>query len=117
MPRRYRTPDLVAYLNGGEPPTPKSDVYQLGLVLAELFTGVNPQKQSKANDLTDPVELVLDSLAAIPLSCRDPLAQLIGEMLRPDLETRPLAADALDRLIPLVLKVAETADALDGRVL
>jgi hypothetical protein len=38
MPRAYRTPDLVAYLRGGPPPTPKSDVFQLGLVLAELFT-------------------------------------------------------------------------------
>jgi hypothetical protein len=39
MPRCYRTPDLVAYLKGGPPPSPKSDVFQLGLVLAELFTG------------------------------------------------------------------------------
>src|SRR6266540_3118358 len=30
MPRFYRTPDLVAYFQGGQEPTPRSDVFQLG---------------------------------------------------------------------------------------
>src|SRR5262249_37848427 len=38
MPRNYRTPDLVEYYKGGPVPTDKSDVYQLGLLFAELFS-------------------------------------------------------------------------------
>jgi serine/threonine protein kinase len=37
MPRFYRTPDLVACLNGESGITTKSDVFQHGLVLAHLF--------------------------------------------------------------------------------
>lgn len=57
MPQRYRTPDLVSYLKGGPPPTPKSDVFQLGLVLAELFAGQNPQKAMAKGGYRSPIEL------------------------------------------------------------
>lgn len=42
MPKYYRTPDLVEYAKDGTPLTAGSDVFQLGLVLCELFVGVNP---------------------------------------------------------------------------
>ncbi len=55
MPFYYRTPDLVDYLNNVASITTKSDIFQLGLVLAQLFTGWNPAKAAK--NFTDPVEL------------------------------------------------------------
>lgn len=43
MPRYYRTPELVAYARNEREDIPiESDVFQLGLVLAKLFTGKNP---------------------------------------------------------------------------
>jgi serine/threonine protein kinase len=57
MPRFYRTPDLVEYLNGGPRPTTSSDVFQLGLVLAELFTGSNPEKPMGRGGFRSRVEL------------------------------------------------------------
>ncbi len=55
MPRHYRTPDLVTYYKREGPITPKSDVFQLGLVVAELFTGKNPLLPHE--DFADPVKL------------------------------------------------------------
>ena len=57
MPRNYRTPDLVSYFKYGTAPSPRSDVFQLGLVLCELFTGMNPQKPMVANDHAAEIEL------------------------------------------------------------
>ena len=42
MAQMYRTPELVEYQVSGKKPPPASDVFQLGLVAAELFTGKNP---------------------------------------------------------------------------
>lgn len=42
MPRSYRTPELVAYASSNVPLCFESDIFQLGLVLCELFTGKNP---------------------------------------------------------------------------
>lgn len=49
MPRYYRTPELVAFARGevSEFYT-ESDVFQMGLVLSWLFTGVNPLRSSKS---------------------------------------------------------------------
>lgn len=42
MPHFYRTPELVKFANGEDTLHIESDVFQLGLVLAEMFTGNNP---------------------------------------------------------------------------
>lgn len=55
MARYYRTPELVNYANKTAPLYLESDVFQLGLVLAELFTGKNPLKP--AMDLHMPIQL------------------------------------------------------------
>lgn len=49
MPRYYRTPELVAFARGevSEFYT-ESDVFQMGLVLSWLFTGVNPLRSSNS---------------------------------------------------------------------
>ena len=51
----YRTPDLIDYLNHKTQVTQKSDIFQLGLVIAQLFTGVNPCK--KVENLTDDFDM------------------------------------------------------------
>ncbi len=42
MPHFYRTPELVNFANRKDTLHIESDVFQLGLVLAEMFTGENP---------------------------------------------------------------------------
>ena len=56
LPFFYRTPDLVDYINGKSDLTTKSDVYQLGLVAAELFTGRNPQIRPENDDVLSNVQ-------------------------------------------------------------
>ena len=46
MPKAYRTPELVAYAKSESQICKESDIFQLGLVLCELFTGKNPLKPS-----------------------------------------------------------------------
>src|SRR5579862_4002619 len=55
MPKYYRTPDLVKYAKGEQSLTTASDIFQLGLVAAEMFTGQNPLKRSV--NMLDTVEL------------------------------------------------------------
>ena len=55
MARYYRTLELVNYANHKDKLHIESDVFQLGLVLAKLFTGENPLKE--CNDLHSPIEL------------------------------------------------------------
>ena len=112
MPARYRTPDLVRYLNGEALPTPKSDVFQLGLVTAELFTGHNPQRWAK--DFTDPVEL--DPLGVVPGAMSAGIANLIKRMLLMDPSARDPAAKFIDPWQGIFLSAVERAHALDGRV-
>ncbi len=112
MPRSYRTPDLVAYLQGGPDPTVNSDVYQLGLVLAELFGGANIQKPM-SSEFTDPIEL---NPFFIPGSLGKPIKDLIGLMLDENRDERPEAAELLPQWQDLFLDAGRRADALDGRV-
>lgn len=55
MARFYRTPELVAYAKREDELHIESDVFQLGLVLTELFTGKNPLIPSE--DLRSPIRL------------------------------------------------------------
>lgn len=55
MPYFYRTPELVAYANKQDVLHIESDIFQLGLVLAELFTGSNPLLSSA--DIKAPIQL------------------------------------------------------------
>jgi eukaryotic-like serine/threonine-protein kinase len=54
MAQMYRTPELIDYHNGGPEPPAVSDVFQLGLVAAELFTGLNPLQHAGPSK---PIEL------------------------------------------------------------
>lgn len=92
MPYRYRTPDLVAYLTSGTPPTPKSDIFQLGLVIAEMFTGKNPLKPQA--DFNAPIELA--PLARVRGKSSRGIDQLILQMLEKDPGRRESAESFLD---------------------
>jgi serine/threonine-protein kinase len=113
MPRNYRTPDLINYLKGGPPPTGRSDVYQLGLLFAEMFSGSNPQRPMKADDFTEPIEL---TPFKIPGGLGEPIKNLIEPMLRGDPAERSSTAELLPTWQDLFLEAASRAHALDGRV-
>lgn len=92
MPRHYRTPELVAYANGKTSRFyTESDCFQMGLVLAWLFTGVNPLKASE-DKLAD-----ID-LGAIPL-IKEPSGYIIRNtivsMLEYDYHKRVSPSEAL----------------------
>lgn len=97
MPRNYRTPDLVEYFKGGTPPSPSSDVYQLGLVLTELFTDVNPQDPLEGNDYA--AEIKLSRFRDVDHPRWGPVKDVLKEMLRDDPRIRP----APDQLIQAFL--------------
>jgi len=113
MPFFYRTPDLIAYAKGEADITPKSDVFQLGLVIAELFTGRNPAKRPQ-NHL-DPLEL--EPIAAIPGGLANQIETLINRMLTLDPVARPDASALLDPWQGVFQAAAERAQALEGKVL
>lgn len=113
MPRGYRTPDLIDYLRGGPPPTSGSDVYQRGLVFAEMFSGANPQRPMKTGDFTEPIEL---DPFAIRGGLGQPIHDLIEPMLHPDPAQRPSATELFPKWQDLFLEAAKRAHALDGRV-
>lgn len=80
----------------GEPASPPSDIYSLGLLLQELFTGRAPYKRSStvhellvasAMGLSSPIE-------GLPSE----LARLISEMKAVDPGQRPTAPEVTDRL-------------------
>jgi serine/threonine protein kinase len=112
MPFRYRTPDLVEYLRKGVPPTCKSDVFQVGLVVAELFTGWNPQRPAKS--FTDEIEH--DSLQVIPGAMAPGIGNLIAKMLTMDPMQRPSAGALLDPWQGVFLDAAKRTHALEGKV-
>jgi serine/threonine protein kinase len=84
MPKFYRTPELVAYAKGTGELSLKSDIFQLGLVVAEMFTGKNPLKFSK-----DPYsDIEINPLGNIPGVFGRGIAGLIKKMLCIDTEKR-----------------------------
>ncbi len=85
MPRRYRTPDQVLYFRDKVPITAKSDTFQLGLVISELLTGVNPER---ATDLME-ADVELDDLPRIDHPSGDQILNLLQSMLKFDPAKRP----------------------------
>jgi serine/threonine protein kinase len=90
----YRTPDLVNYLNSKSQLTQMSDIFQLGLVVAHLFTGFNPC--IKADKLTD--DFKMHPLGNIPsVRYGGLIAQNIKTMLEVELSNRIGHQKALDK--------------------
>ena len=111
MPRYYRTPDLVSYLKGDSGISTKSDVFQLGLVLARLFTGWNPEKSSK--EFTDPVEL--EPVRRIPSKLGGNVVGLLNRMLEMDPDKRPSAGNLVDGWEGVFRNAVDTSHKLEDR--
>jgi len=113
MPFKYRTPDLIRYARGNVAEiTPKSDIFQLGLIAAELFTGRNPQ--NSATSILD--ELQMTPLGHIPGRYGRHIKESIQMMLIDDPEERPSAAELITRWQGDFENVAENINSLEGRV-
>jgi len=113
MPFLYRTPDLVSYARQEADLTAKSDVFQLGLVICELFTCRNPCKRSR--NLLDNVDL--ESILDVPGVHGPRIKLLIEEMLIPEFNRRPNAGDLIDPWEGVFREVVSLSHQLEGRVI
>ena len=113
IPFFYRTPDLVGYVNGKSALTTKSDIYQLGLVLAELFTGRNPMVRSE--DLRAPVEL--EVLRDIRGGLGGGVKRTIELMIQGNPNDRPSPDDLMDRWQGLFEDAVLRAHSLNGKAI
>lgn len=112
MPRFFRTPQLVKYINKQEYLNLKSDIFQLGLVLSILFTGKNPLKP--AQNISDPIEL--EKLEPIPGKYGAEIEGLINRMVNTD-ETMILEIDELcKRFYNIFLRFVIDMHGLEGNI-
>ncbi|MHB8880892.1 MAG: serine/threonine protein kinase [Thermodesulfovibrionales bacterium] len=112
MPRSYRTPDLVDYALTGSGLTTKTDVFQLGLVLAEMFCGKNPCKQN--DDRLSPVEL--EEIGNVSSIHGERIRGILREMLEKDPNIRPAATDLIDSWEGVFREVVVQLSQIEGRV-
>jgi serine/threonine-protein kinase len=94
MPQMYRTPELVEFHTKGKKPPPASDVFQLGLVACEMFTGKNPLRPGGPRT---PVQLEALRIMAGP--AEETIRARLEEMIVIDTQARLPAR----RLLPLWL--------------
>jgi serine/threonine protein kinase len=112
IPFSYRTPDLISYAKNESNITPKSDVFQLGVVAAELFTGWNPQIPT--NNLLDPLKM--KPIGTVAGKWGGQISNLINNMIVPDPNQRPSANELMDSWQGAFENVAKDAYALEGHV-
>jgi serine/threonine protein kinase len=98
MAQNYRSPEIVPFAKDGTPLPPASDIFQLGLVAAELFTGKNPLKPKGGMDRVE-----LNLLAEVPEPHSATITALLHDMLVMSTADRITAANALDRWQELYL--------------
>lgn len=113
MPFYYRTPDLVSYTKNEIDLSTKSDIFQLGLVLTELFTGRNPCKAPRHK--LEPVEL--DEMGRIPGDFSRRIERILNKMLKPDPAERESVDRLLDHWSGVFQNISNLAHSLNGRVL
>ena len=112
MPYNYRTPDLVSYAKGDAGLTTKSDVFQLGLVLAQLFSGKNPA--SPSSDPLAPFEM--STIGRIPGDLGAGIYTLIKRMLTVDPSQRPDAESLMSPWQGILEEAVAISHRLEGKV-
>lgn len=90
---KYRSPDIVTAIKNNAALTAKSDVFQLGLVLTELFTGTNPCLETPKGDS----KVFIDDLKAVHGKFGDRISKLLQEMLEQDASKRPDATSLIGK--------------------
>lgn len=102
MPYFYRTPELVAYANKQDVLHIESDIFQLGLVLTELFTGNNPLLPS--TDIKAPIRL--NRIGQVTGTNDSGLiVTLLRKMLKENYNERPSIDELLSNFTMLYEKV------------
>lgn len=114
-PYYYRTPDIINYEQDEGDLTPKSDVFQLGLVLVELFTGRNPEKTPDPEEDHPPVEL--EELKFIHGTRGGEVSDLLDQMLIMEPSDRPSAEDLIGEWRKLLEDTTRQELELNGRIL
>jgi serine/threonine protein kinase len=112
MPQFYRTPELVAYAKQEGELHLHSDIFQLGLVFAQIFSGWNPLKPT--TNLLDPIELF--QVAKIDGKFGGRIASIIKQMLNMDPNLRPSSKRLLDDFTGVFLDFASARYELDGEM-
>lgn len=116
FPRSYPTPDLIEYCKQRQNPlplSPKSDVFQLGLVIAELFTSDIPVEPRE--EPFSPI-LIRSNIGAVLGSQGEIIKSAISKMLLLQTEHRPSATELFDTWEGIFLQLATMAQQLDGQL-
>jgi serine/threonine-protein kinase len=113
IPFYYRTPDLVSYTKGESQLSTASDIFQLGLVLTELFSGRNPCRVPGTK--LDPV--ILDRITHIPGELGGQISGILSSMLSMSPNERPSPQLLLDRWNGAFQRGMRLAHALNGKAL
>ena len=100
MAKYYRTPELVNYANKTAPLYIESDVFQLGLVLTELFTGKNPL--NPVDNLYSPIQLNDIGYISVP-NVGGIIHETLVQMLKIDHQTRITIDEAIQRFLSIYL--------------
>lgn len=100
MAKYYRTPELVNYANHTDILHIESDIFQLGLVLTEMFTGTNPL--CPVDDLRSPIILNELGYVQAPQHGRM-IKKTLTEMLELDYRRRIGVNLALDRFTGIII--------------
>ncbi len=110
MPKSYRTPELVAYAKSEAHICKESDIFQLGLVFCELFTGKNPLKPSD-----DPLSKI--ELFPIPFGKNKYINKsiwIIQRMLKTDIMERMHLDKSMEKYNMLFKEYARARENLEG---
>jgi len=117
IPNLHPSPDLIKYETENAELTPKSDVFQMGLVLTQLFTSHNQIPIRNVSERNDHDELEIEEIGHIPgEEISREVGEILEEMIEEDSDDRISPEDALGKFIHKYKIAAEKSRSLNGRV-